>query len=183
MRGESSLANSFSREEALPTECFDFDFSSGVALNENNPQRHPVMHDVASKSGSLKGGEGIVTSQSANVCKREKKVEEWSGREGREGKPATDRFGESVLLFHLTSQKIKRPSERESQFKRDLFSLCNRKRNRAGTFLRDGRPRTAVISSVTSTNQVHDAGVTGDKLAPSLLLSPEPGNKLRSREF
>ena len=105
MRGESSLANSFSREEALPTECFDFDFSSGVALKENNPQRHPVVHDVASKSGSLKGGEGIVTSQSANVCKREKKVEEWSGREGREGKPATDRFGESVLLFHLTSQK------------------------------------------------------------------------------
>ena len=64
------------------------------------------MHDVASEqkrfSQRSKGGEGIVTSQSANVCKREKKVEEWSGvewEEKRHGWHLFFRFGESVLFF------------------------------------------------------------------------------------
>ena len=107
-----------------------------------------------------KEGEGIVTSQSANVRKREKKV-----GVGGEEKGGCGPIGwVNLCVFNQTSHPgilIKRPFVRgERASSKEIFFPCNnRKRNRAGTFLSsemDGRC-TAVISSLTSiTKATHD---------------------------
>ena len=107
-----------------------------------------------------KEGEGIVTSQSANVRKREKKV-----GVGGEEKGGCGPIGwVNLFLFKPTSHQgilIKRPFLRgERASSKEIFFPCNnRKRNRAGTFLSemDGRcTDAAVISSLTSTKATHD---------------------------
>ena len=86
-------------------------------------------------------GEGIVTSQSANVRKREKKV-----GVGGEEKGCLGPIGwVNLLLFNPTSHPgfvIKRlfVRGRESQFKGDLFSLQQQEEKSSGHIsLRDGR--------------------------------------------
>ena len=112
-----------------------------------------------------RGGDRHVSICKCVQTRKESGRVEWSGR--RSGMAGISFLGSvnpcfsSGTPFHPTSHKrdcgktFVRPSvrQRESVQKRS-FSLCSRKRNRAGTFLRDGRTdgRTAVISSVTSTN-------------------------------
>ena len=83
-----------------------------------------------------KEGEGIVTSQSANVRKREEKV----GVGGEEKRGRGPIGWVNLCVFNPTSHPgilIKRPFVRgERASSKEIFFPCNnRKRNRAGTFL------------------------------------------------
>ena len=90
-----------------------------------------------------KEGEGIVTSQSANVRKREKKV----GVGGEEKRGRGPIGWVNLFVFNQTSHSgtlVKRSFLRgERASSKEIFFPCNnRKRNRAGTFLSsemDGR--------------------------------------------
>ena len=85
-----------------------------------------------------KEGEGIVTSQSANVRKREKKV----GVGGEEKRGRGPIGWVNLLLFNPTSHSGTPFVRGERASSKEIFFPCNnRKRNRAGTFLSemDGR--------------------------------------------